>query len=394
MRAQWGLLLLLCIAAATLAADPTVTDYRSHVDQARFFIKKGWLDDAHHEVMAAASDPNGRLDAEVWFLLTLLNIQRCDIAGARTTLANAQTYAKDQEQTTQILALKQQIHGGYGWLILPRGYQKKAVLLDSAGPIFDVATNEYLHRVRGALESLRTLPSPLALPVGSYTINGIPISIIEDETTTLIPHQTDTLRPKGYLKTSLGAGLWLNAPNRHLGGYGQGSLSAGLRHHWFVTELTVGWAPQRVTQEDGVHRIQWDAYQFSGEVGGHIEHKTLAFQWTFGIHSSRFQPIELYCSNDSSTASSCTTTHDEPLYVYPKIWTFGGFTAIRTEYRLPFGAAGLTVSPSFSAGRTKQSGTAQFAAESVEIEYIVDDKGRDWRSFGISLGLYARWDLQ
>ena len=40
-------------------------------------LLKGWLDDAHHEVMAAASDPNGRLDAEVWFLLTLLNIQRC-----------------------------------------------------------------------------------------------------------------------------------------------------------------------------------------------------------------------------------------------------------------------------------------------------------------------------
>ena len=51
-----------------------------------------------------------------------------DIATARTTVANAQAYAKDQEQTTQILALKQQIHEWVWLAYFSQGIPKKAVL--------------------------------------------------------------------------------------------------------------------------------------------------------------------------------------------------------------------------------------------------------------------------
>lgn len=385
---------LMFTITTSLASDPTLSDYRSHVDQARFFIKKGWLTDAHMELMSAASDPNGRLDAEVWFLLALLELQRCDMAAARHAASTAQTHAVDEEQLRQIMAVQQEMKTGYGWLTLPKSYPKRALLLQSNSTIFDTAAKKFFDRVQKRLEDSKPLPKTVALPIGTYTVDGLSITITENNTTAATS-QAPKVSPAIdlYALTSVGTGLWLSSISNHLGAYGIINGAFGAHNDLLAGELGLYWSPQAFTQGNGAKRVQWNAFGATIAGGLHASPGKYRIQWMLGARAGPAQPIELFCSTEDRSGNGCTVVEGEDAFVYPTVFVFTAFTSIRVERTVDTGALGIAFVPEYGAGQAKNSGTARFLSESTEIQYLVESQHRSWRSFGGSLRIYVRWDL-
>ena len=56
-------------AVAPVQALASDEDFRSYLDQARFFLRKEWYADAREQLEKAVSTQDGKLDPEAWFLL-------------------------------------------------------------------------------------------------------------------------------------------------------------------------------------------------------------------------------------------------------------------------------------------------------------------------------------
>lgn len=391
------LFVLACLffTSPALALDPTISDYRSHVDQARFFIKKGWLEDAYTELMAAVSDPNGKLDAEIWYLLSLLELQRCDLVAARRAISTAQTHARDEEQLQQVIALQQEMSSGYGWLTLPKSYPKKAVSIQSISPIFETSAKEFYHRVQIRARESKSLPLSVALPSGMYEIDGTSVTVSENETVPSAPPKTTKNKPiKAYVFTGIGTGSWFSQDSPHLGSYGLVEGALGLQRTPFIAEFGARWTPQSFTQADGANNVQWDAFDISIRAGIQGERGKYAIQWLIGTRAVRLQPLELFCTTENNIDTGCALRDGDAAFIYPKVWAFGLFTSIRLERTISLGALGVALAPEYALGRAPASGTARFVAESSEIQYVVESQSRSWRSFGGSVRLYVRWDLK
>jgi len=67
-----ALLLTVCALAQEPAAQ---SDFQAMVDQARFFLKKDWYQDAAGELEAAVATEDGRLDHDAWFLLASVRFE-------------------------------------------------------------------------------------------------------------------------------------------------------------------------------------------------------------------------------------------------------------------------------------------------------------------------------
>ena len=174
-----GMLLAMAHAAPTQELE---ADYRSYLDQAKFFIKRGWPADAEQQLELATRHPDGELDPEVWFLLANVRYDLADLVGARQAAEKALTQSRDPQQAATTREWLNFLDDRFGMLELipPRPGLSTRVTLELQGMILDPELKEWYAR------ALERLEGSVDLPRGSPTRS------------TATPSRSRPVRPLGF----------------------------------------------------------------------------------------------------------------------------------------------------------------------------------------------------
>lgn len=173
------LALFLLFTAPSAAGDEVSDDYRSYVDQARFFMKKDWFGDAEEQLELAIGTDDGELDPETWFLLASVRYQLTELAEAREAADRALVNSRTEEQTRQAKEFLSFLDQQFGIVELqsPRTGTTTKLNITLESVIFDPQLKEYFNKLNDRLGDNVTLPYPLGLPAGTYTINGEQVEV-------------------------------------------------------------------------------------------------------------------------------------------------------------------------------------------------------------------------
>ncbi|MBX2796150.1 MAG: hypothetical protein KTR31_00735 [Myxococcales bacterium] len=150
------------------------TDPQSHVDQARFFMRQGWNEDAAAELEQALRTEAGATNPEVWFLLSKVRYELCDLDGAEQAAEKARENSADPQEFSQTHDLLAFFREQFGRVELTSDKQgtKLQIELSLESTLLDPDLKNYINRMLVRLEKEPvTLPHTLGLPTASYLIN-------------------------------------------------------------------------------------------------------------------------------------------------------------------------------------------------------------------------------
>lgn len=208
------------LALAAPMAHAEDADYRSYLDQARFFVKRAWYADAASQLERAVATPDGRLDPEAWFFLASVRLELDDVAGARHAADRAMVHARDSDQAEQAAALLDYLNQTFGFVTLeaPRPGMASRVQIELQSILFDPELKNYVNDLVARRSGAVALPVTLGLPAGAYAINGAPVLVVPGQEHTLTPPILGGSGALQLLSVELGAGLthWFGAPVAHL----------------------------------------------------------------------------------------------------------------------------------------------------------------------------------
>lgn len=165
----------------TLAFAADTPDW--HAAQARGFLKKGWTEDAESEVAAGlALDPH---HLELNALCVDLSRREGDIDRAiACAAAGAAADSGDLDARAQLSQVEAWLRANFGWVDVagPEGVARARLDLVATSMQLDaelqVATAESAARLAAGVP----LPAHLALPIGDYTVLGVPVSVLAGQT--------------------------------------------------------------------------------------------------------------------------------------------------------------------------------------------------------------------
>jgi len=170
----------------TLIAGPAAAQsgaYTVHVEQAKLFVRKGWLDDALAELDAARATEDGAADYEVWWLTAQVRYELRDAEGAWQAADDAAAVAPDAEKKEQAYQLSKLLKRTFGALEIaaPRAGVSSRLQLESAGPVLDPDHKKWIDAVALDLRAQSLLPRVISLPQGSYLVNGVEVTVAPGE---------------------------------------------------------------------------------------------------------------------------------------------------------------------------------------------------------------------
>ncbi|MFK7930901.1 MAG: tetratricopeptide repeat protein [Myxococcota bacterium] len=170
----------LVVALFCAAQEPAELDYRGSLDQARFQIRKGYWDQALADLEKAVTHPDGRNDAEAWFLLAQVRLQVGDVMGARKAANHALTNARTPDQQSQTTSLVMLLESAYGIVTLggsQPGLTLRPKFVPSA-PLVDPEQSALVERTQKRLRSTKPLlPVTVSLPIGDWSLNGQNVTV-------------------------------------------------------------------------------------------------------------------------------------------------------------------------------------------------------------------------
>jgi len=177
----------LLLLASSAFATP---DAASHIAQAKFFLRKGWTQDARLELEAAVAQPDGATDATAWSMLATVRYQLLDVPGAAAASLQAAEHAQEPGAQAQAAELARFLSTSFAPVALtaPREGLRARVPLTRTSLLLDADLAAYLQTVQehGATPTL--MPRTLWLPVGAYELAGAPIELAPcQELTTCSP---------------------------------------------------------------------------------------------------------------------------------------------------------------------------------------------------------------
>jgi len=352
------------------------------LDQARFFIKKGWWDDAKEELVKTTEDPNGRLDAEAWFLLAHLQFQLCDIGAARTAIEQAHTHALDPEQLRQIQALENTLSEDFGWVSLPPKLRDPSDTLISQATAYSPESRAYLHRLQQRLQASQTLPESVALPAGRYLFNGRPFQVSSGQVA-LIPETRERSPTVWRAVLATGAGGWFGS--NELGRYGQIALGLEFQVGGLVLEGQGHWSGPNSSLRTGFGGGIW--------VGHASQTRPWSVSGLVGLRTSLMQPVDLGCTHQVAAVTLCGLGTGTDLLVTPLSWGLIPTAGLKLQRHWDGWGLGLGVFSEWAFGRLAASGKAIRLADGATIRYTVDASSRSWRSLGVRSSLHLSRDF-
>ncbi|MCK6507047.1 hypothetical protein L6R53_27345 [Myxococcota bacterium] len=208
----FALVLAPCLAPAAWAQARTAED---HLAQAELFARRGWLEDADQELAAGLALPAGQESFGLHWLAAQVAWERLDAERAGQMAARAAELAPDEARREEARALAESYAAGFGVVEVtaPHAGMRSRLQIEAVEPIFDPEVKRYVNRLALARREQTALPVRLALPVGSWWINGVQVQVSPGETTAL-PLPMKALGARGLaalqvtrLELGLGVGL-------------------------------------------------------------------------------------------------------------------------------------------------------------------------------------------
>jgi hypothetical protein len=251
------MLLLGALAGAETGEEPEPTaDFRSYLDQARFFLKKEWYRDAREQLELAVATEDGRLDPETWFLLAKVRFELGDLVGARYAADRALVNSRNEEQVRQTQELLHFFEQKFGYVTVVAPYDGMSTTLSVTleSTIFDPELKIWLNNLIASLDEPVVLPFELGLPSGSYTINGESVQVAPGEHASIAPKLRS--RAPGALQVlqlelGLGGTGFLGKAGSNLVMAPTTELSLGMPLGLLVVGAGFGWMPQLYTTQVG-----------------------------------------------------------------------------------------------------------------------------------------------
>lgn len=199
------------LVLALAHASPTegeVVDYRGFLDQARFFVRKGWFTDAEEQLVQATRHPDGKVDPEVWFLLAQVRYELADLPGAHAAADQALTWSRDPDQAAATREWVDFLGQRFGMVRLepPRAGLNTTVDLELQGTILDPELKAWYGRAQERLAGPVDLPLTLGLPAGFTYRFGDHEVVVAANTTTTVPVAVSGVALQS-LELSLSAGV-------------------------------------------------------------------------------------------------------------------------------------------------------------------------------------------
>lgn len=220
------------LVGVALAGDPAEA-LAGHKEQAAFFARRGWWQDAELEVSAALALPGGAEDAELLWLGARVAYENVDVALAVARAESAAGRAADQDTRDIIDAYALGLRERYGFVVVdtPQKGVVSRLQLEPQTALLDPEDQRFAARAALFWRDRTPLPATLALPVGLWLVNGEAVQVEADKTNTLVL----PLRLTGTgalsalqvtrLETALGVGGWLGARATNLGPAARAQLS-------------------------------------------------------------------------------------------------------------------------------------------------------------------------
>ena len=375
------------------AEEPAVVsvDYRSFLDQARFFVKRGWYPDAEEQLEHAVATEDGRLDPEVWFLLAQVRYELADLAGARDAADRAMVNSHDELQTRETRELLTFFEQKFGFVELVAPVEGAATKLEVtlSSTLFDPDLKEFLNRLLIRLDAAPiVLPYPLGLPAGTYTINGEQVVVERGGQTTL---DTPLVGTKALalqtLQLEIGAGAafafgpraahWIPAPTTQL------SVSVPLGGRVVVGGL-VDWTPTPYRSQSGALGVAAGVGGIGARLGLELPRtQPMVVRPSVGWRVGRLGAAELPCAV-ASGAATCAQDAPGQLYVYLPGLVQTPFVELSAHYqdrrkRSTWGA-GLKLVAEYSFASLSGAGEAT-GRDAQAFSYTVSD--RAWAAPGL-----------
>ena len=189
-----GLLLLglVLFGASEAAAAPSVQtieigDPQHHLRQARHFLKRGWVEDAAAELVAARGSAVGQAMFEVWWLSSEVAWAQGEPAEARRFAREAFARAATADDRSRADAWLQWFDGTLGLVRIegPAGGQRTRMQLEQRSLVFDPALQQLVDGLALGWRERVSLPLDTALPHGDYSLNGVVFTVKPGEQTTV-----------------------------------------------------------------------------------------------------------------------------------------------------------------------------------------------------------------
>lgn len=182
-------MLLALIALAALAgAPPPRPTAEDHLATAEHFARKGWLEDAWQEVQAGLALPEGAESFGLHRLAMELAWERLDPLGSAAAARRAAGLCAEEELAASLRERADALERGFGTLRVDAAQPglRSRLQLEARGPLLDPEHRRYVQRLATRLREPQDLPRVVALPVGTYLLNGEEAAVRADEPAALV----------------------------------------------------------------------------------------------------------------------------------------------------------------------------------------------------------------
>jgi len=387
--------MMVWLLGLALAQSPQDTDFRGYVDQAEFFLRKDWYEDAEEQLALATEHPDGQHDPVVWYLLATTRLSLGDVLGAQLAADRAQTNARTLDQAQQAEQLNTYLATTYGVLVItgPQGTSARLDLqLDSL--VFDAQAQEIAAIVREQARDKALLPRRIGLPAGTWQLNGDPVVIPPGETVTLPvpegggPSPLLTLFDRAEVEVGIGLAGWQGQETADL--FPAPEMRVALSWPVGPIDLAVtgSWRPQAYQRRDGSALSSAASGGFGLRLGLPLPELepwivrpalTGRIAWIPGIPMNCLRSEADYtCDQDGPS--------DVLLYGVGRAWVPGAeLTVARLERRRQFSIGfGMQARLERAFGTLPTAGAAQSLSDGAPLRYTTDPSERDFRAVGWS----------
>ena len=164
------------VAPASAEDEPSVNHA---ITQAKLFVRKGWYRDARSELQRVMDTTDGRRSFEVHWLLSQVCHELMDIRCALDAAKVAAPIVPDAQKATVIEDLIRYYESTFGYLTIGAPYESMVsrIQLELLSTLFDPELKRFVTRRSLELRERSPLPVEVALPVGSYRVNGHEVEV-------------------------------------------------------------------------------------------------------------------------------------------------------------------------------------------------------------------------
>ena len=197
-----------------LYASANPAGHSHHFQQAEHFFRRGWMDDAESEYQAALLQPGGPESIDLQELGARIAWARLDVESAMVRSQRVAALSSDPTQARAAHARAEAYARDFGFLeiVANRNRQSANITISPNHPMLDPEIAAYTEAIQERLARGVDIPCRLALPVGSWAIEGRPFQVsagLEHTFHLDSPVNAAPIMPRTAIDVSGGLALWL-----------------------------------------------------------------------------------------------------------------------------------------------------------------------------------------